>query len=92
MLMSAQYREETLELVGKFLDRGPYAVQKFLDVGILPYIRQLLTTPSRDYKYIMVLIWAKVCISSYKGGEVYTIYNVLNIWVRSCSEGLKWYC
>ena len=62
MLMSAQYRTETLELVGKFLDRGPYAVQKFLDVGILPYIRQLLTTPSRDYKYIMVLIWAKVCL------------------------------
>ena len=63
MLMSAQYREETLELVGKFLDRGPYAVQKFLDVGILPYIKQLITSPSRDYtpyKYIMVLIWAKV--------------------------------
>ena len=60
MLMSAQYREETLELVGKFLDRGPKAVQKFLDVGILPYIKQLLHATQREYKYIMVLIWAKV--------------------------------
>ena len=60
MLMSAQYRVETLELVGKFLDRGPYAVQRFLDVGILPYIKQLLTTSQKDFRYIMVLIWAKV--------------------------------
>lgn len=75
MLMSAQYREETLELVGKFLDRGPYAVQKFLDVGILPYIRQLLTTPSRDYKYIMVLIWAKILATDRRHSTADVVLN-----------------
>ncbi|KAL5254058.1 hypothetical protein ACHWQZ_G013724 [Mnemiopsis leidyi] len=75
MLMSAQYRTETLELVGKFLDRGPYAVQKFLDVGILPYIRQLLTTPSRDYKYIMVLIWAKILATDRRHSTADVVLN-----------------
>ena len=60
MLMAYQYREETLQLIGKYLDRGPYAVKKFIHVGLIVYIHKLIQNPLKEFKYIMVLIWAKV--------------------------------
>ena len=60
MLMSVAHRTETLELIGKFLDLGPWAVEQGLGVGLFPYVHKLLSIKRPEHRHILVFIWAKV--------------------------------
>lgn len=60
VLLSQQHRLRALELLGKFLDLGPWAVNQGLSVGIFPYVLKLLQSPASELKEILVFIWAKI--------------------------------
>lgn len=60
ILLSQQHRMKALELLGKFLDLGPWAVSAALSVGIFPYVLKLLTTQPRELRPLLTFIWAKI--------------------------------
>jgi len=60
VLLSQAHRSRALELLGKFLNLGPQAVDHALSVGIFPYILKLLQTTAKDVKPLLVYIWAKI--------------------------------
>jgi regulator-associated protein of mTOR len=54
------HRLRALELLGKFLDLGPWAVNLALSVGIFPYVLKLLQSSARELRPLLVFIWAKI--------------------------------
>lgn len=60
VLLSQQHRLKALELLGAFLDLGPWAVDQALSVGIFPYVLKLLQSPMPELRQILVFIWAKI--------------------------------
>lgn len=60
VLLSQQHRLKALELLGKFLDFGPWAVSAALSVGIFPYVVKLLTTQPKELRPLLTFIWAKI--------------------------------
>lgn len=59
-LLSQAHRLQALELLGRFLDLGPWAVNSALSVGIFPYVLKLLGSKLRELQPILVFIWAKI--------------------------------
>eukprot|EP01129_Flabellula_baltica_P008386 TRINITY_DN3324_c0_g1_i1.p2 TRINITY_DN3324_c0_g1~~TRINITY_DN3324_c0_g1_i1.p2 ORF type:complete len:1178 (-),score=237.26 TRINITY_DN3324_c0_g1_i1:3580-7074(-) len=59
ILLSQQYQVRALELLKKFLDMGAWAVDQALEVGLFPYMVNLLQSQA-DISDILVFIWAKV--------------------------------
>ncbi|OQR70971.1 regulatory-associated protein of mTOR-like [Tropilaelaps mercedesae] len=60
VLLSQVHRTRALELLGQFLDLGPWAVAQALSVGIFPYILKLLQSSSKDLRPLLVFIWTKI--------------------------------
>lgn len=60
MLLSQTHRFQALELLGRFLDLGPWAVNLALSVGIFPYVLKLLQSKNKELQPILVFIWAKI--------------------------------
>ena len=60
VLLSQSHRLRALLLLGRFLDKGPWAVDLALAVGIFPYVLKLLQTTAADLRHILVFIWAKI--------------------------------
>lgn len=60
VLLSTMHRVRALEILGRFLALGPWAVNLILNVGIFPYMVKLLQTSSRDLRPLLVFIWAKI--------------------------------
>lgn len=60
VLLSQQHRLKALELLGKFLDFGPWAVSAALSVGIFPYVLKLLSTQPRELRPLLTFVWAKI--------------------------------
>lgn len=60
VLLSQIHRVRALDLLGRFLDLGPWAVNLALSVGIFPYILKLLQSCARDLRPLLVSIWAKI--------------------------------
>ncbi|KAJ8928348.1 hypothetical protein NQ314_019078 [Rhamnusium bicolor] len=60
VLLSQVHRMRALELLGKFLDLGPWAVNLALSVGIFPYVLKLLQSCARELRPMLVFIWAKI--------------------------------
>lgn len=60
VLLSQVHRIRALELLGKFLDLGPWAVHTALSVGIFPYVLKLLQASSKELRPLLVFIWAKI--------------------------------
>jgi len=60
VLLSQQHRLKALVLLGRFIDKGPWAVELALSVGIFPYILKLLQTNSTELHEILVFLWAKI--------------------------------
>lgn len=60
VLLSQVHRLRALELLGKFLDLGPWAVNLALSVGIFPYVLKLLQSSARELRSLLVFIWAKI--------------------------------
>lgn len=59
-LLSQAHRLQALELLGRFLDLGAWAVNSALSVGIFPYVLKLLGSKLRELQPILVFIWAKI--------------------------------
>ncbi len=59
-LLSQAHRLQALELLGRFLDLGPWAVHAALNVGIFPYVLKLLGSKLKELQPILVFIWAKI--------------------------------
>ncbi|XP_064478039.1 regulatory-associated protein of mTOR-like [Ornithodoros turicata] len=60
VLLSQIHRLRALDLLGRFLDLGPWAVNLALSVGIFPYILKLLQSCARELRPLLVFIWAKI--------------------------------
>ena len=60
VLLSQVHRSRALDLLGKFLDLGPWAVNLALSVGIFPYVLKLLQSNARELRPLLVFIWAKI--------------------------------
>ena len=60
MLLSQVHRLRALELLGGFLDLGPWAVSLALSVGIFPYVLKLLQSQAKELRPLLVFIWAKI--------------------------------
>jgi regulator-associated protein of mTOR len=61
VLLSQTHRHRALVLLAKFLDKGAWAVNQALSVGIFPYVLKLLQSPAAELRDVLVFIWAKVC-------------------------------
>ncbi|EDM06799.1 similar to p150 target of rapamycin (TOR)-scaffold protein containing WD-repeats (predicted) [Rattus norvegicus] len=57
VLLSQVHRLRALDLLGRFLDLGPWAA---LSVGIFPYVLKLLQSSARELRPLLVFIWAKI--------------------------------
>ena len=51
VLLSQAHRLRALDLLGRFLDLGPWAVNLVLSVGIYPYVLKLLQANARCFFY-----------------------------------------
>jgi regulatory associated protein of mTOR len=60
VLLSQVHRVRALDLLGKFLDLGPWAVNLALSVGIFPYVLKLLQSSAKELRPLLVFIWAKI--------------------------------
>ncbi|XP_047142923.1 regulatory-associated protein of mTOR isoform X1 [Hydra vulgaris] len=60
VLLSQVHRLRALDLLGRFLDLGPWAVNLALSVNISPYILRLLRSPTRELRPLLVFILAKI--------------------------------
>ncbi|XP_055384000.1 regulatory-associated protein of mTOR [Condylostylus longicornis] len=60
VLLSQVHRMRALELLGRFLNLGPWAVNLALGVGIFPYVLKLLQSSAKELRPILVFIWAKI--------------------------------
>ncbi|QQP32363.1 Uncharacterized protein FKW44_024650, partial [Caligus rogercresseyi] len=49
-----------LDLLSRFLDLGPWAVNLALCVGIFPYVLRLLQSCARELRPLLVSIWTKI--------------------------------
>ncbi|KAJ1688768.1 hypothetical protein LUZ63_012923 [Rhynchospora breviuscula] len=60
VLLSQSHRFRALVLLGRFVDMGPWAVDRALSVGIFPYVLKLLQTTAMELRQILVFIWTKI--------------------------------
>jgi regulator-associated protein of mTOR len=60
VLLSQVHRVRALELLGRFLDLGLWAVNLALSVGIFPYVLKLLQSSAKELRPLLVFIWAKI--------------------------------
>ncbi|KAI5723075.1 hypothetical protein M8J76_000957 [Diaphorina citri] len=60
VLLSQVHRLRALELLGRFVDLGPWAVNLALSVGIFPYVLKLLQSIVKELRPFLVFIWAKI--------------------------------
>ena len=51
VLLSQAHRLKALDLLGQFLDLGPWAVNLALSVGIFPYVLRLLQSTARELRH-----------------------------------------
>lgn len=65
VLLSQAHRIRALELLEKFLDIGPWAVNLALNVGIFPYVLKLLQSQAVELRPYLVCIWAKILAVDY---------------------------
>ncbi|KAL3274395.1 hypothetical protein HHI36_015788 [Cryptolaemus montrouzieri] len=60
VLLSQIHRMRALELLGRFLDLGPWAVNLALSVGIFPYVLKLLQSCALELRAPLLFIWSKI--------------------------------
>eukprot|EP01028_Stygiella_incarcerata_P001214 TRINITY_DN1192_c0_g1_i3.p1 TRINITY_DN1192_c0_g1~~TRINITY_DN1192_c0_g1_i3.p1 ORF type:complete len:1538 (+),score=424.15 TRINITY_DN1192_c0_g1_i3:82-4614(+) len=62
VLLCQTHRQRAMELLARFLDLGPWAVNQALAVGIFPYIVKLLRTNVEDLREALVFVWTNVLL------------------------------
>lgn len=60
VLLSTDHRLRALQLLARFMDKGSWAINLALSVGIFPYVQKLLQSPSKELREVLVFIWAKI--------------------------------
>jgi len=60
VLLSPVHRLRALDLLSRFLNLGPGAVNSALFVGIFPYVLKLLQSNAREVRPFLLSIWAKI--------------------------------
>lgn len=60
VLLSQAHRLRALDLLGRFINLGPWAVNLTLSVGIFPYILKLLQSFAVELRPMLAFIWAKI--------------------------------
>lgn len=79
VLLSQVHRMRALELLGRFLDLGPWAVNLALSVGIFPYVLKLLQSCAKELRPLLVFIWAKILavdnVSFVKVGAFFFLFS-----------------
>ncbi|KAK9885165.1 hypothetical protein WA026_010675 [Henosepilachna vigintioctopunctata] len=60
VLLSQIHRMRALELLGRFLNLGPWAVNLALSVGIFPYVLKLLQSSASELRAPLLFIWSKI--------------------------------
>lgn len=60
VLLSPVHRLRALDLLSRFLNLGPGAVDSALSVGIFPYVLKLLQSNAREVRPFLLSIWAKI--------------------------------
>ncbi|KAJ6249760.1 regulatory-associated protein of mtor [Anaeramoeba flamelloides] len=60
VLLSQNHRSRALILLARFLDLGPWAIGKALNVGIYPYLLRLLKSPGSELRTVLLFIWGKI--------------------------------
>lgn len=60
MLLSQTYRLRALLLLAEFVDKGSWAVNLALGVGVFPYFLKLLQTQNLEARRLLVFIWTKI--------------------------------
>jgi regulator-associated protein of mTOR len=60
VLLSQSHRLRALNLLARFLDLGPWAVNLALSVGIFRYVLRLLQSSTSEFRQVLVFIWAKI--------------------------------
>lgn len=60
VLLSQIHRLRALDLLSRFLNLGPGAVNSALSVGIFPYVLKLLQSKGREVRPFLLSIWAKI--------------------------------
>ncbi|GAB5368349.1 hypothetical protein AAMO2058_001312000 [Amorphochlora amoebiformis] len=60
VLLSQTHRIPALLLLAEFVDRGPWAVNLALGVGVFPYFLKLLQSPGLKVRRLLVFIWTKI--------------------------------
>lgn len=60
VLLSQVHRLRALDLLARFLDLGPWAVNLALGVGIFPYVLKLLQSSAKELRPVLVFIWTKI--------------------------------
>ena len=85
VLLSQSHRLRALQLLARFVDMDPWAVNLALAVGIFPYVLKLLQSPAADLRPVLVFIWAKIlavdpsCQKDLVKNNVYSYFiNALN--------------
>lgn len=83
---------QALELLGRFLDLGPWAVHLALSVGIFPYILKLLGSKLKELQPILVFIWAKILavdpVSSHNDLFCNHLISCFSPLLQSCQKDL----
>lgn len=79
VLLSQAHRIRALELLEKFLDIGPWAVNLALNVGIFPYVLKLLQSQALELRPFLVCIWAKILAVDYVSNLFFTFYFIFSI-------------
>lgn len=60
VLLSPVHRLRALDLLSRFLNLSPGAVNSALSVGIFPYVLKLLQSNAREVRPFLLSIWAKI--------------------------------
>lgn len=60
VILSPVHRLRALDLLNRFLNLGPSAVNSALSVGIFPYVLKLLQSDAREVRPFLLSIWTKI--------------------------------
>lgn len=81
VLLSNVHRMRALELLGRFLDLGPWAVNLALSVGIFPYVLKLLQSFAKELRPLLVFIWAKILAVDDVSLKIENKNNIFNLYL-----------
>ena len=60
VLLSSDHRKRALLLLARYIDKGGWAVNSALSVGVFPYVLKLLQSVDEAMRPCLVFIWAKI--------------------------------